>query len=141
MVTSELRTLLRDQRDYVSRLERTYSRIIPYVFVQSDGQQIMSMRRAWKSACKRAGLGNILIHDLRRSAIMNFSQKGIDQQTGMLLSGHKTASVYRRYNIPTEEVLRKAAEKLEGDSYSTSMGTVSGTVSSFATGNAEKKIL
>jgi integrase len=94
-------------------LERKHSRIIRYVFTHRDGEKISSIRKAWAAATLAAGCPGVLLHDLRRSAIMTFSQKGIDQQTGMLLSGHKTASVYRRYNIPTEEVLRSAAEKLE----------------------------
>jgi integrase len=121
-MTSELRSLLEEQRRFVSALEWKFSKKITYVFVHEDGQQIKSIRRSWKSACQKAGLAHILIHDLRRSAIMTFSQKGIDQQTGMLLSGHKTANVYTRYNIPTVDVLREAARKLD------STGTISGTM-------------
>jgi integrase len=128
-LTSELRSMLNDQRRFVTGLERKYQRIIPWVFTHEDGEQMKSLRRSWATACKSAGLAHILIHDLRRSGIMQFAQAGIDQQTGMLLSGHKTASVYRRYNIPTQEVLRNAAAKLEAvaGTGSTSTGTATGT--------------
>ncbi len=58
---------------------------------------------------------------------MQFTLAGIDQQTGMLLSGHKTAHVYKRYNIPTVEILRRAAEKLEKASVQNPTGTGTGT--------------
>lgn len=130
-LTAELRNLLTNQREYVRSLERNFSRIISHVFVQPDSQPVLCIRRSWKSACKKAGLGHILIHDLRRSAIMNFTQTGIDQQTGMLLSGHKTANVYRRYSIPTVDILRDAAKKLDAAEGLRVTGTISGTIEAF----------
>lgn len=130
-ITAELRTLLTNQREYVRGLERKFSRIISHVFVHPNGEPVLCIRRSWKSACKKAGLGHVLVHDLRRSAIMNFYQNGIDQQTGMLLSGHKTANVYRRYNIPIIDTLREAAKKLDAASGLNVTGTISGTIEAF----------
>ena len=41
------------------------------------------------------------------------SRKGIPEKVGMLISGHKTDSVYRRYNIIDMEVVRTATTKIE----------------------------
>jgi hypothetical protein len=41
------------------------------------------------------------------------SRKGVPEKVGMLISGHKTDSVYRRYNIVDMEVLKAATTKIE----------------------------
>jgi hypothetical protein len=75
--------------------------------------------------------GGITRRIVARSASISYYDlfpKRNDQQTGMLLSGHKTASVYRRYKIPTEEVLRSAAEMLEKPSVQNPTVTKTGTM-------------
>jgi integrase len=84
----------------------------PYVF-HRDGKPIKSFRRAFKAACKEAGLIGILPHDMRRSAIRNFRKAGISESDGMKISGHKTNSVYKRYDIIDEEDQRRTIEKVQ----------------------------
>jgi integrase len=78
-----------------------------------DGRPVGSFRKAWASACKAAGVAGLLVHDLRRSAVRNFERAGVSQAVAMKITGHKTASVYRRYRIVDERDLREALAKTE----------------------------
>ncbi len=77
-------------------------------------------------ACRLMGLEGLLFHDLRRSAIRNMIQAGVSQATAMRISGHRTASTFRRYDIVSEADLEQAAHAV--DAYLTSVGTISGTI-------------
>ncbi len=84
----------------------------PCVF-HNEGRPIVDFRKAWYSATKRAKLQGIVFHDLRRSAIRNMREAGIPENVAMAISGHKTRSVFERYNIVSDRDIKQAAEKME----------------------------
>ena len=78
------------------------------------GQPIGEFKRAWATACRVAGCPGRLVHDLRRTAVRNMVQAGVSERVAMQLSGHRTRSVFERYNVTSEGDLREAARKLTG---------------------------
>ena len=88
----------------------------PYVF-HRGGKQIKDFRVSWATACKNSGLiggrAGVIPHDLRRCAARNLARAGVREQVAMRITGHKTASMYRRYRIVDERDLTEATESLE----------------------------
>jgi len=84
-----------------------------FVFHCGNGKAVGEFRKSWESACKAAGMSGLLFHDLRRSAVRNFDRAGVSQPVGMMISGHKTASIYRRYRITPEQDIREALERTQ----------------------------
>ena len=64
------------------------------------------------SGLERLTCPDAWFHDLRRSAVRNLERAGVPQSTAMKLTGHLTASVYRRYAIADHEVLEEGVGKL-----------------------------
>ena len=101
------------------------------MFTNKDGTgPLKDFRKAWNIACRKTGLGcgyaeskayvnkwknkfnsGPLHHDFRRTAIRNFVRTGINRKIAMAISGHKTESVFQRYNITSKDDLIAAAKK------------------------------
>lgn len=97
-----------------------------------QGRRIGTIDTAWKTACVELGLGTgeliksghsgrtyywrkykgPLLHDFRRVGVRNLESAGVSRQVGKAISGHKTDSVYNRYNIVSEEDLADAGAKV-----------------------------
>ena len=84
------------------------------LFLNSKGTgPILNFRKAWITACKNAGLEDVRFHDLRRCGVRLMSRSGVPDVVAMGISGHKTRSVYDRYNVTSERDLKDAAAQLD----------------------------
>jgi integrase len=109
-----LKTLLDEQWTKHEALAKK-GRICPYVFSRG-GKPIKNLDTAWRNARKAAGCPDRVIHDLRRTAVRNLIRAGVTEHVAMMLSGHLTSSVFRRYDIIADSDLVAAAEKLQAAS-------------------------
>ncbi len=77
-----------------------------------DGVTVRAWRAAFRDACTKAGVPGRLLHDCRRTAARNLVRAGVPERVAMTLTGHKTRSVFDRYNIVNERELATAGSQL-----------------------------
>ena len=77
------------------------------------GHQVVDIRKAWAKAVKEPGINCAEL--VPRSAAhwrhRNLVRAGVPEKVAMLISGHKTRSVFERYNIVDERDLHDQADK------------------------------
>src|SRR5262249_3256005 len=98
-------------RRYSARL--TERGVCDYVFHDKHGRPVGDIRQAWATACRKAGIqprtklrkgkqvvvAGRKLHDFRRTATRNLSRAGVGETVVRSITGHKTSSMFARYNI------------------------------------------
>ena len=103
--------------------------LTPLVFCRRQGQAIRTFWKRWTTACEGAGCPGRIPHDFRRTAVRNLNRAGVPETVAMKITGHKTRSVFDRYDITSEEDLADASRKLQA----LAAGTISGTIGTMDT--------
>src|SRR5690349_3122743 len=86
-------------------LGRVCSPTVPSSFPR--GGKAWQKSRLRGKARNRVGLSELLIHDVRRTAARNMIRSGVPEKQPMLISGHKTRSMFNRYDIVDERDIKQ----------------------------------
>lgn len=112
MVGKDLAGIL-ERRKIARQVKAGDTTTLAALIFHHKGNTIVDIRKAWKTACKKAGVPGRLFHDLRRSAVKNLDEAGVSRDVAMQISGHKTQAMYSRYNIADVKRVRKALERTQ----------------------------
>ena len=117
--TRELRRVLDDQQILAETLTRDRGLLARYVFCYTTGRKAgqriteSGFNKQWRKARVAAGCPGRIPHDFRRTAVRNLVRAGVPERVAMTLTGHKTRSIFERYNITSPGDLRDAARRLD----------------------------
>jgi integrase len=84
-----------------------------YVFGNEIGQRTLSIKTAWRLACKRAGIQDLHFHDLRREAGSRWLEGGVPLQTVRDWLGHANISQTSTYLESTLKGQHEAMRRFE----------------------------
>jgi integrase len=77
------------------------------------GKPLKKIKKAFANACRKANITNFKFHDLRHTFNTNMRKAGVDHSVIMKLTGHKTPSMFLRYNTVEVEDAKNAYQKLD----------------------------
>src|SRR5262249_47193661 len=77
-----------------------------HVFTWSGRAMTEGWKRAFHTACRKAGLEDVRFHDLRHTFVTRKVREGHDYKRIMAITSHRTFAVFQRYNNPNEEDIK-----------------------------------
>jgi integrase len=100
-----------------------------FVFTRTTGSRVIEPRKNWYTLCVASGLGQLIprkrgkgvykryvglkLHDFRRAAVRNLVRAGVPERVCMDICGHRTRSIFDRYNITSEADLIRVSKLVE----------------------------
>ncbi len=90
----------------------------PWVFCDKEGQPIINIRRSFETACRRIGLEDFNIHDLRHTCAAWLVSNGVAMVEVRDLLGHASITMTERYAHLAPENIRAAVAVLDSASRS-----------------------
>ncbi|MBI3058896.1 MAG: site-specific integrase [Deltaproteobacteria bacterium] len=102
-ISPRLKTVLSEiwQREKGGKVVKITERVFLF-----RGRPIDRFDRAFKTACQKAGVEGLWIHDLRASFATRKIAERFDRDWVKMITGHRTDHVFRRYNRPSIENLK-----------------------------------
>lgn len=76
----------------------------------SSGKPFDNIKRAWKTACKAAGMPDLHVHDLRHAAIGAMVNNGVGLHVAGKVAGHLRPESTARYAFVADKTLAAAVE-------------------------------
>jgi integrase len=77
------------------------------------GKPVKRIFHSFKSGCAAAGLKDFRFHDLRHTFNTNMRKAGVDRSVIMKITGHKTMSMFERYNTVDSDDALMALRRLD----------------------------
>jgi integrase len=110
-LVDQLRELFERRRERRKISREDGSTFLADLVFHRAGKPLADPRKEWDAAFKAACLPRRTWHDFRRTACRNMINAGVPEKVAMEITGHKTASIFRRYHIVAQadkaEALRK----------------------------------
>ena len=83
-----------------------------YVFIGRGGKRLRSIRNAFETACREAGLKDVSPHTLRHTFASRLAMAGVDARTIQELGGWKTLALVERYSHLSPSHKAEAVERI-----------------------------
>lgn len=102
----------KEVKNVLDRLKKIRHLSHQFVFTYK-GNPIKSIKYSLTKALERMGINDFRFHDLRHTFVSNARKAGVDRSVIMKLTGHRTLSMFTRYNTVDQADAKDAMKKLE----------------------------